>query len=233
MNSGWHRARQIQRYMHCSVNPVPNAQVCATQVLHLPTYLWVTPLCGIQQNLAWGLSLHRMDHFERVKCLVTMETELNCYSVLTQGFAGSQKDFFFSFFSRSQCVPFKFSMGSQYVAQVPNVFPNIFSIASHFNPICFGKLLSSFHPYGWAKREELNTSKQNLLSWGASIVSFFCVMGQSNWFIVRKKNNKIGRHLINRRGEQLGCSQECHSVIHINYIMGAFTTFLFILMEPY
>jgi len=26
-------------------------------------------------------------------------------------------------------------MGSQYVAQVPNVFPNIFSIASHFNPI--------------------------------------------------------------------------------------------------
>jgi hypothetical protein len=43
--------------------------------------------------------------------------------------------FFFSFFSRSQCVPFKFSMDSQYVAQVPNVFPNIFSIASHFNPI--------------------------------------------------------------------------------------------------
>jgi len=43
--------------------------------------------------------------------------------------------FFFSFFSHSQCVPFKLSMGSQYVAQVPNVFPNIFSIASHFNPI--------------------------------------------------------------------------------------------------
>jgi hypothetical protein len=67
--------------------------------------------------------------------------------------------FFFSFFSRSQCVPLKFSMDSQYVTQVPNVFPNIFSIASHFNPICFGKLLSFFHPYGWAKGEELKTSK--------------------------------------------------------------------------
>jgi hypothetical protein len=43
--------------------------------------------------------------------------------------------FFFSFFSRSQCVPFKFSMGSQYVGQVPNVYLNIFSVASHFNPI--------------------------------------------------------------------------------------------------
>jgi len=48
-------------------------------VLQLPTYLGVTPLCGVQQNLAWGLLLHRMDHFEGVKCLVAMEIELNCY----------------------------------------------------------------------------------------------------------------------------------------------------------
>jgi hypothetical protein len=27
---------------------------------------------------------------------------------------------------------------------------------------------------------------------GASIVSFFCVMGQSNWFIVKKKTTKLG-----------------------------------------
>jgi len=45
-------------------------------VTHL---LGVTPLCGVQQNLAWGLLLHKMDHFQGVKCLVAMETELNCY----------------------------------------------------------------------------------------------------------------------------------------------------------
>jgi len=48
-------------------------------VLQLPTYLGVKPLCGVQQNLAWGLLLNIMDHFEGVKCLVAMETELNYY----------------------------------------------------------------------------------------------------------------------------------------------------------
>jgi hypothetical protein len=35
------------------------------------------------------------------------------------------------------------------------------------------QMLSSFHPYNWAKGKELHTSKENLLFWGASIVSFF------------------------------------------------------------
>ncbi len=63
--------------------------------------------------------------------------------------------FFFPCFPLcSQYVPFKFSMGSQYVPQVPNVFPNIFSIPPHFYPICFGKCCPPS-----IKREELYTSK--------------------------------------------------------------------------
>ncbi len=114
-----------------SVNPVPNAQVCATQdatqVLQLPTYLGVRPLCGVQQNLAWGLLLHRMDHFEGVKCLVAMETELNCYQVLTQGFAGSQKDFFFHF----SLVPNVFPLSSQWV---PNMLPKFPMYSPTYSP---------------------------------------------------------------------------------------------------
>jgi len=30
---------------------------------------------------------------------------------------------------------------SQYVPQAPNVFPNMFSIAPHFYPICFGNVV--------------------------------------------------------------------------------------------
>jgi hypothetical protein len=52
------------------------------------------------------------------------------------------------------------------------------------------QILSSFHLYSWAKREELYNSKQNLLFWGASIVSIFLVMGQSNWLTAKKKKKK-------------------------------------------
>ncbi len=60
-------------------------------------------------------------------------------------------DFFFIFPWFPMCshyVPFKFQMGSH---QVPNTFPkfsnvfsNMFSIAPHFYPICFGKCCSPF-----------------------------------------------------------------------------------------
>jgi len=40
-------------------------------------------------------------------------------------------------------VPFKLSMGSQYVPQVPRVFPNMFPIAPHFYHICFDVVLIS------------------------------------------------------------------------------------------
>jgi hypothetical protein len=48
----------------------------------------------------------------------------------------------------SHNVPFKFSMGSHHVL---NVFPNMFSIAPHFLSHKLWQMLSSFHPYSWAK----------------------------------------------------------------------------------
>ncbi len=37
----------------------------------------------------------------------------------------------------SKCLPIEFSMGSQYVSQVPNEFPNMCSIAPYFIPTLF------------------------------------------------------------------------------------------------
>jgi hypothetical protein len=45
------------------------------------------------------------------------------------------------------------------------------------------------------KRGGIDTSKENLLFWAASIVSFFLVIGQSNW-LMQKKKTELGRHLI-------------------------------------
>ncbi len=81
-------------------------------------------------------------------------------------FEGGEKDFFFIFPSFPMCshyVPFRFPIGSQYVPQVPNVFPNMCFVAPNFFPVCFWQMLSSFHLYRCAKGEELYTSKQNLL----------------------------------------------------------------------
>jgi hypothetical protein len=55
-----------------------------------------------------------------------------------------------------------------------------------------GTHCSSFQLYSWAKREELYTSKQNLLFWGAFIVSIFLVMGQSIDSLQKKKKLKLG-----------------------------------------
>ncbi len=52
---------------------------------------------------------------------------------------GGDKDFF-SFFLGSQWVPIRFPICSPFL----NVFPNMFSIAPHFYPICFGKCFPPF-----------------------------------------------------------------------------------------
>jgi hypothetical protein len=44
-------------------------------------------------------------------------------------------------------------------AQVPDMFPKEFPIAPHIYPICFDKMLSSFHLYTWAKGNKPYTSK--------------------------------------------------------------------------
>jgi len=85
---------------------------------------------------------------------------------------------------------------SHYVPQVPNEFPNMFSIAPHFYSIMLWQMLSSFHLYTWAKGKEHCTSKLNLL-WGASIVSFFLSDGPIKLaHCNQKKKTELGRHFI-------------------------------------
>ncbi len=48
-------------------------------------------------------------------------------------------------------VPNGFTLGSQYVPQDPNVFLNMFVIAPHFYPICFGKSCPPFTYIGGPK----------------------------------------------------------------------------------
>ncbi len=54
----------------------------------------------------------------------------------------------FSFFLASQCVPTTLHSSSQWV---PNMFPNLFFIAPHFYPICFGKCCPPFTYIGAPK----------------------------------------------------------------------------------
>jgi hypothetical protein len=69
---------------------------------------------------------------------------------------------------------------------VPQRVPNSSSLLFHM----LLQILSSFQLYSWVKRGELYNSKQNLLFWGASIVSIFLVTGQSNWLTAKKKEKK-------------------------------------------
>ncbi len=67
-----------------------------------------------------------------------------------------EREIFLSFFLSSQCT---FPSGSHDVPQFCNVFPTCVPKHLTFIPICLGKMVSSFHLYRWAKREELYTLK--------------------------------------------------------------------------
>jgi hypothetical protein len=92
-------------------------------------------------------------------------------------------------------IPNVFPLSSQYV-------PQVFSIASHFYLICFGKCFPPCAYIGGAKGKELYTSK-----WGTFYFAeppYFhvsWVMNQSNWLVAKKKLNLESPHRINRRGE--------------------------------
>jgi hypothetical protein len=81
----------------------------------------------------------------------------------------------------SHHVPNEFSSGFQYVPQVPNVFPNMFSIAPHFYPICFAKCCAPFTYIA-------GPNGRNFLLWGVSIVLFWCSL--------QKQKIECGRQLI-------------------------------------
>jgi hypothetical protein len=83
----------------------------------------------------------------------------------------------------------------KYVPQVPNVFPNMFSIAPHFYPICFGKCCPPFtYVCG------LNTGTfivqiepSNL----GSLHSFICFEWWANEIgSLQKTKIELGKHLI-------------------------------------
>jgi hypothetical protein len=110
---------------------------------------------------------------------------------------------FFSFFFGSLCVPTMFLLSSH---QVPNMFPNMFSIATHFYPI--DKMLSSFHLYRSAQGEELYTSNsiEHSILW--NLHSFIFLEWWANQIVsLPPKKNWTWKapHLINRRGELNGC----------------------------
>jgi hypothetical protein len=76
--------------------------------------------------------------------------------------------FFFSFFPDPNVfalcsfkVPNGFPSDFQYVSQVPNVFPNMFSVTPHFYPIGFiADVIILLSPIiWWVKGEELYTSQ--------------------------------------------------------------------------
>jgi hypothetical protein len=93
----------------------------------------------------------RPHHALMVACLFS-------FLVLGGGEGGGGGKVFFSilpwFPMCSHYVPLKFPMGSHQifnVFQVPNVFPKMFSIAPHLNPICFGKCCPPFTYIGRPK----------------------------------------------------------------------------------
>ncbi len=119
---------------------------------------------------------------------------------------------FFSFFPGSQCVPTMFPLSSQwvptcsqYVPQIRNVFLNMFSIAPHFYPICFGTCSPPFTYIGGSQGR--NYIFQNTMFCLGESPSFlyFWVMSQSSWhnqvgMLAKKKRTWEAPHLINRRG---------------------------------
>jgi hypothetical protein len=99
---------------------------------------------------------------------------------------------FFSFFLCSQHAPIMFSMDSQQVLSIFHRYP----IVAHFNPICFAQSPLLLTYIGEPKWEALH-----LLFQGASIVSIFFVMGQTNWLIAEKNKSWTCEHcqLINMK----------------------------------
>ncbi len=85
-----------------------------------------------------------------------------CLVFFLLSLGGGRGRIFFHFSLVPMCsnyVTTKFSMGSQYVPQAPNLFPNIFSIPPPFYRTCFGKCCPPFTYIG--RRKGRNSILQN------------------------------------------------------------------------
>jgi hypothetical protein len=110
-----------------------------------------------------------MNSFENRNSMQSRCLDLFFFEVLGGGCGvGRIYSIFPLFPTCSLYVPFNFSMGSH---QVPNVFP----IASRFNPICFAQSPPPSHLYRWAKGSVTPPVYRIFYFGGGSVVStFFC-----------------------------------------------------------
>jgi hypothetical protein len=86
----------------------------------------------------------------------------------------------------SHCVPNGFSSGSQYVPQIFNVFPNMFSIAPHFYPLCLGECCPPFTDIGGRKGRNSILQNRRFYFVKASIVALFLSDGPVKWVCCKK-----------------------------------------------
>ncbi len=104
---------------------------------------------------------------------------------------GGRKDFFFIF-------PW-FPLCSQYVPQVPNVFPNMFSTVPHFYPICIGKCFPPFTYISVGQRGETLYFKIEPFIFGSlhRFISFIFLEWWANHFgsLQKKEKNLEGTSL--------------------------------------
>jgi hypothetical protein len=86
------------------------------------------------------------DTWWNLQNFIFWKDKINYNKIIMSTKKSGGKGFFFIFPLFPMCfhyVPSKFPMGSH---QILNMFPNMFSVAPHFYPICFYQmLLSSFH----------------------------------------------------------------------------------------
>jgi hypothetical protein len=90
------------------------------------------------------------------------------------------------FLSSFKWVPIRFPIHSPSSQCVLQHVLHSTSLLSHM----LWQMLLSFHLYRWANGEELYTSKENLLFWGASIISLFLSDGPIKLARCKKKRKE-------------------------------------------
>jgi hypothetical protein len=96
--------------------------------------------------------------------------------------------FYFIMIVTHKCIPYIRTSDTYPLTHVPSKFsPRVFPIAPHFNPTCVAES-PSLHTYiGEPKGEALHLSIESSILGYLHSFQLFCVMGQSNWLIAKKR----------------------------------------------
>jgi hypothetical protein len=152
--------------------------------------------CSLQGVLAQARPKLVMNSFG--KKIFMLSSCLAFFPFRFVGGGGGEKEDFLSYFY----VLFKFPICSQYVPQSLNVFPNMFSIACHLYPICFGKCCPPFIYLGGPKGRNSTLQKRTFYIGKSTWLHFFLVICQSKLAHCKRKNwTWEALHLINRTAE--------------------------------